>query len=199
MKRSIRKWVLAATMAFGLPCASIYAQGLGGAVGGAVDGAVGGAARTSGGVAGNVGGAWNALSAYAADGYTLGQGDAAMAVVQAAVDAGKLDGDGLTGREVLGQLRDLLRDAGYVQATPEDEGDAFAAAAGRRKVVRAQHGSVRAELSYQLGEFVTNEWTKGRLRIFNGKRLVVERKIAFGADPGSLGPVGSVPLLPNPS
>jgi hypothetical protein len=57
----------------------------------------------------------NALAAYVADGYTLGQGDAAMAVLQAAVDAGHLDDpEGETSTaEYLGQLRRRLRENGY--------------------------------------------------------------------------------------
>jgi hypothetical protein len=62
-------------------------------------------------------GARNALAAYVADGYTLGQGDAAMAVLQAAVDAGELDNtdsvDQSSTAEYLDQLRRLLRRRGY--------------------------------------------------------------------------------------
>jgi hypothetical protein len=65
--------------------------------------------------AGNVGGARNGLAAYVADGYTLGQGDAAMAVLQAAVDAGQLDDPGgeVSTSEYVDTLRRLLRDRGY--------------------------------------------------------------------------------------
>lgn len=59
-----------------------------------------------------------ALAAYAADGYTLGQGDAAMAVVQAAVAAGEADTDrddpnGSWQPDYLGRLRALLDRLGY--------------------------------------------------------------------------------------
>lgn len=69
-------------------------------------------------VAANSGsGARNALASYVADGYTLGQGDAAMMVLQAAVDAGQLDNtdivDESSTSEYLDQLRDLLREGGY--------------------------------------------------------------------------------------
>jgi hypothetical protein len=59
-----------------------------------------------------------ALGAYAADGFTLGQGDAAMAVVQAAVDAGQIAGgtsdtDPPYEQDYIGALRKLLRQFGY--------------------------------------------------------------------------------------
>jgi hypothetical protein len=59
-----------------------------------------------------------ALAAYAADGYRLGTGDQAMAVVQAAVAAGetdtdKDDGDGFWMPDYLGTLRGLLGKLGY--------------------------------------------------------------------------------------
>jgi len=59
MKRSINAWLMATAIAVGLPSATLYAQGLGGAVGGAVDGAVGGAGgavQGSGRAAAGVGG-----------------------------------------------------------------------------------------------------------------------------------------------
>jgi hypothetical protein len=122
---------------------------------------------------GNIGGAWDALSAYVADGYTLGQGEAAMAVVQEAVDAGDLalDDQGLTGSEVLAQLRDLLRKGGYITSTAH-----AAAAAGARKVVRAQQGSVRAEFSYEKRGL---NWERPRLRIWDGKRALVDRRFDY--------------------
>lgn len=64
------------------------------------------------------GGVRGALAAYAADGYSLGRGDPAMAVVQAAVDAGEA-GTKVTQRDpfwepnYVGALRDLLRKGGY--------------------------------------------------------------------------------------
>ena len=62
-------------------------------------------------------GARNALASYVADGYTLGQGDASMAVLQAAADAGHLDNtdevDQASTAEYLDQLADLLREGGY--------------------------------------------------------------------------------------
>jgi hypothetical protein len=58
-----------------------------------------------------------ALAAYAADGYSLGQGDQAMAVVQAAVDAGQADpgpGDDSSAMpDYLEKLRQTLHDLGY--------------------------------------------------------------------------------------
>ncbi|HWI70756.1 MAG TPA: hypothetical protein VNT55_02290 [Baekduia sp.] len=59
-----------------------------------------------------------ALAAYAADGYRLGAGDQAMAVVQAAVTAGetdtdKNDPDTLWSPNYLGTLRDMLHKLGY--------------------------------------------------------------------------------------
>jgi hypothetical protein len=59
-----------------------------------------------------------ALAAYAADGYRLGQGDQAMAVVQAAVAAGEVDTDrddpdGFWAPDYLGTLRTLLQRLGY--------------------------------------------------------------------------------------
>lgn len=64
----------------------------------------------------NVGGARDAIAAYAADGYTLGQGDAAMSVLQAAVDGGQLDDPqgGVSTSEFLSQVRTALREQGYV-------------------------------------------------------------------------------------
>jgi hypothetical protein len=66
--------------------------------------------------AGNIGGARNGLAAYVADGYTLGQGDAAMGVLQAAVDAGQLEdpNGAFSTSDYLAGLRDLLRQDGYV-------------------------------------------------------------------------------------
>ena len=59
-----------------------------------------------------------ALAAYAADGFSLGQGDAAMAVVQAAADAG--EAGTATSRDdpfwepgYVAKLRTLLRELGY--------------------------------------------------------------------------------------
>jgi hypothetical protein len=63
--------------------------------------------------AGNPGGVRNALAAYVADGYTLGQGDAAMAVLQAAIAAGELDDDSSSTSDYLEKLRQLLREDGY--------------------------------------------------------------------------------------
>jgi hypothetical protein len=59
-----------------------------------------------------------ALAAYAADAYTLGQGEAAMAIVQAAVDAGgtaggKSDDDPAYEQDYISTLRDMLRTLGY--------------------------------------------------------------------------------------
>jgi hypothetical protein len=59
-----------------------------------------------------------ALAAYAADGYTLGQGDQAMGVVQSAVDAGEAgtavtDADPSWEPDYIGRLRALLHKAGY--------------------------------------------------------------------------------------
>jgi hypothetical protein len=53
-----------------------------------------------------------ALAAYAADGYSLGQGDTAMAVVQQAVDAGQTDVS--EPDDFMAKLRDLLHQLGYV-------------------------------------------------------------------------------------
>jgi hypothetical protein len=63
-------------------------------------------------------GARGALAAYAADGYTLGQGDPAMAVVQSAVDAGQTgtamtETDPFWQPDFMGRLRDLLHRLGY--------------------------------------------------------------------------------------
>lgn len=60
-----------------------------------------------------------ALAAYAADGYSLGQGDQAMAVVQAADTAGQTgtgmtETDGFWQPDFMGKLRDLLHRLGYV-------------------------------------------------------------------------------------
>jgi hypothetical protein len=67
-----------------------------------------------------------ALAAYAADGYTLGQADAAMAVVRAAVDAGQVQGgssdeDPAYEGDYLAKLHELLRNLGYETSTPEEE------------------------------------------------------------------------------
>ena len=56
----------------------------------------------------------NGIAAYVADGYTLGKGEEAMAVLQAAVDAGKLDDSTESGAEFVDDLRRLLRDRGYL-------------------------------------------------------------------------------------
>jgi hypothetical protein len=58
------------------------------------------------------------LAGYAADGYTLGQGDQAMAVVQTAYDAGeagtaKTATDAFWEPDFVGKLRDLLHRLGY--------------------------------------------------------------------------------------
>jgi hypothetical protein len=54
------------------------------------------------------------LAAYAADAFTLGQGDAAMAVVQAADDAGETSNpDFLPDEDFVTRLRKMLRDLGY--------------------------------------------------------------------------------------
>ena len=65
--------------------------------------------------AGNVAAARNGMAAYVADGYTLGLGDEAMAVLQAAVDAGELDDpeSSESGQEYLETVRRLLRERGY--------------------------------------------------------------------------------------
>jgi hypothetical protein len=68
--------------------------------------------------AGSPAGVRSALAAYAADGYLLGQGDAAMAVVQAAVDArqtgtAKTDTDPFWEPGYLGTLRAMLIRFGY--------------------------------------------------------------------------------------
>jgi hypothetical protein len=60
----------------------------------------------------------SSLAAYAADGYRLGQGDATMAVVQAAVAAGEVDTDehdpsSFWRPDYVGLLRDLLHRLGY--------------------------------------------------------------------------------------
>jgi len=64
-------------------------------------------------VAGDAGSVRAALAAYAADGYSLGQGDAAMAVVQAADAAGETQRPRDRFPDYLGTLRKLLRDLGY--------------------------------------------------------------------------------------
>jgi hypothetical protein len=66
-----------------------------------------------------------ALAAYAADGYTLGQGVAAMAVVQAAVDAGQpqggsSDADPAYDADYVAKLRELLRTLGYDTSAGEE-------------------------------------------------------------------------------
>jgi hypothetical protein len=66
-----------------------------------------------------------ALAAYAADGYSLGQGDAAMAVVQAAVDAGQprggtSDADPAYDFDYVGKLREMLRTLGYDTSAGEE-------------------------------------------------------------------------------
>jgi hypothetical protein len=74
----------------------------------------------------NSDGVRGALGAYAADGYTLGQGDAAMAVVQAAADAGETQGgssdtDPAYGGDYVAALRELLRKLGYDTSAVEEE------------------------------------------------------------------------------
>jgi hypothetical protein len=54
-----------------------------------------------------------ALAAYAADGYSLGQGDQAMAVVQAAIDAGQTSSTDNPFDDFMGKLRAFLHDGGY--------------------------------------------------------------------------------------
>jgi hypothetical protein len=54
-----------------------------------------------------------ALAAYAADGYSLGQGDQAMAVVQQAVDAGQTSNDTDQFDDFLGKLQQVLHQGGY--------------------------------------------------------------------------------------
>jgi hypothetical protein len=63
--------------------------------------------------AGNAGRVRTTLAAYAADGYMLGQGDAAMAVVQAAIDAGETNDADFTGNDYLDTLRKALVERGY--------------------------------------------------------------------------------------
>jgi hypothetical protein len=122
---------------------------------------------------GRVGGARQALAAYAADGFILGQGDAAMAVLQAEADAGRLDDpDGVSTSEFLRDVRTLVREQGI------DAGLAHAAAV-RRHTMHAKLGKVRAELSYVKTQF--NTWEDSRLRIWKGKRLIVNRKVDAGA------------------
>jgi hypothetical protein len=53
-----------------------------------------------------------ALAAYAADGYTLGQGDAAMAVLQAATDLGLTSDD--YGGNFIADVRKVLQERGYM-------------------------------------------------------------------------------------
>jgi hypothetical protein len=55
----------------------------------------------------------NGIAAYVADGYSLGQGEKAMEVLQAAVDAGTLDDPSQSGAEFVEELRALLRRRGY--------------------------------------------------------------------------------------
>ena len=62
---------------------------------------------------GNAGRVRARLAAYAADGYMLGQGDAAMAVVQEAIDAGETT-DGDYTDDFLPVLQKALRDSGYI-------------------------------------------------------------------------------------
>jgi hypothetical protein len=62
----------------------------------------------------------SSLAAYAADAYTLGQGEAAMATVQAAIAAGQTQGgsddtDPAYGGDYLADLQKLLRDTGYIK------------------------------------------------------------------------------------
>src|SRR4051794_25786045 len=103
--------------------------------------------------AGNVGGARDAIFAYVVDGYLLGQGDAAMAILQAAADSGRLDQpDGtVSTSEYMAQVRHILRKAGFsaspAPVAPEDDDDTMASAAAARHVIRAQLGAIRAELS----------------------------------------------------
>ena len=54
-----------------------------------------------------------ALAAYAADGYSLGQGDQAMAVVQQAIDAGQTSTATDPFDDYLGKLQQVLHDGGY--------------------------------------------------------------------------------------
>jgi hypothetical protein len=63
--------------------------------------------------AGNPGLVRNALAAYVADGYTLGQGDAAMAVLQAAISAGEVEDIASSTADYVETLRRLLREDGY--------------------------------------------------------------------------------------
>jgi len=60
-------------------------------------------------------GARNALASYVADGYTLGKGDEAMAVLQTAVDAGELEDpvSDISTAEYLDTLNRKLRERGY--------------------------------------------------------------------------------------
>lgn len=64
---------------------------------------------------GDVGAARNGMAAYVADGYTLGHGDAALAVLQAAVAAGQLDDPqaGNSTSDYLDKLNELLRSDRY--------------------------------------------------------------------------------------
>jgi len=54
-----------------------------------------------------------ALAAYAADGYSLGQGDQAMAVVQQAIDAGQTSTATDPFDDFLGKLQEILHAGGY--------------------------------------------------------------------------------------
>jgi hypothetical protein len=54
-----------------------------------------------------------ALAAYAADGYSLGQGDQAMAVVQQAIDAGQTSTATDPFDDFLGKLQEVLHAGGY--------------------------------------------------------------------------------------
>jgi hypothetical protein len=54
-----------------------------------------------------------ALAAYAADGYSLGQGDQAMAVVQQAVDAGQTSTATDPFDDFPGKLQQVLHEDGY--------------------------------------------------------------------------------------
>jgi hypothetical protein len=54
-----------------------------------------------------------ALAAYAADGYSLGQGDQAMAVVQQSIDDGQTATETDPFDDFLGKLQQVLRDGGY--------------------------------------------------------------------------------------
>jgi hypothetical protein len=65
--------------------------------------------------AGDAGSVRSALAAYAADGYSLGQGDAAMAVVQAADAAGETQRARDRFPDYIATLRKRLRDLGYDQ------------------------------------------------------------------------------------